>query len=143
MTVTTATLVHLHIAGEPVAKGRPRLGKAGNVYTPAATTAAERVIGWAVKAAHPGVEPTALLVGLAVDFRSRVPATQRNGRPDLDNLCKTVQDALNGIVWGDDSQVVELHATLRRGVPDPGTTLRIYLAGEEAEQYGGTTHGTN
>jgi Holliday junction resolvase RusA-like endonuclease len=29
-------------------------------------------------------------------------------RPDIDNYCKAPLDALNGIVWRDDSQVVEL-----------------------------------
>jgi Holliday junction resolvase RusA-like endonuclease len=29
-------------------------------------------------------------------------------RPDVDNFCKCGLDALNGIVWRDDSQVVEL-----------------------------------
>lgn len=31
-------------------------------------------------------------------------------RPDCDNYCKSVLDALNGIVWLDDSQIVALHA---------------------------------
>jgi Holliday junction resolvase RusA-like endonuclease len=31
-------------------------------------------------------------------------------RPDTDNYIKSVQDALNGIVWKDDSQVVALIA---------------------------------
>ena len=31
-------------------------------------------------------------------------------RPDLDNLCKTVMDALNGIVYHDDNQFVRLVA---------------------------------
>ena len=30
--------------------------------------------------------------------------------PDIDNLCKFVMDALNGIVYNDDRQVVVLHA---------------------------------
>lgn len=29
-------------------------------------------------------------------------------RPDLDNLVKPVQDALNGILWEDDSQIINL-----------------------------------
>lgn len=32
-------------------------------------------------------------------------------RPDIDNLCKFVLDALTGVVYGDDSQVVKLTAT--------------------------------
>lgn len=30
-------------------------------------------------------------------------------RPDIDNLCKAILDALNGIVFDDDSSIVELH----------------------------------
>lgn len=29
-------------------------------------------------------------------------------RPDLSNLCKGIEDALNGLIWKDDSQVIEL-----------------------------------
>ena len=32
-------------------------------------------------------------------------------KPDLDKLTRAVKDALTGVVWTDDSQVVELHAT--------------------------------
>ena len=34
-------------------------------------------------------------------------------RPDTDKLVRAVLDALTGVVWGDDSQVVALHATKR------------------------------
>jgi Holliday junction resolvase RusA-like endonuclease len=30
------------------------------------------------------------------------------GRPDVDNLAKFVNDVAQGILWGDDSQVVRL-----------------------------------
>ena len=30
-------------------------------------------------------------------------------RPDLDNLTKPTVDALTGVVWGDDAQIVDLH----------------------------------
>lgn len=31
-------------------------------------------------------------------------------RPDLDNMVKLLADALNGIIWADDSQIFNLHA---------------------------------
>ena len=34
-------------------------------------------------------------------------------RRDADNAAKTTMDALNGIAWGDDSQVAELTVTRR------------------------------
>lgn len=38
-------------------------------------------------------------------------------RPDLDNLLKTVKDALRGYAWDDDSQVTIVFATKRFGSP--------------------------
>ena len=32
-------------------------------------------------------------------------------RPDLDNICKSVSDSLNGIAYEDDSQIASLVAT--------------------------------
>lgn len=34
-----------------------------------------------------------------------MPRHRHTGKPDLDNLAKSVKDALKGIVWRDDSQV--------------------------------------
>jgi len=42
----------------------------------------------------------------------------RIARPDVDNLCKGVFDALNGIIWVDDSQIVCIHAWKRYGDSD-------------------------
>lgn len=36
-------------------------------------------------------------------------------KPDLDNLCKTVFDAATGILWRDDTQVVNLQASKQYG----------------------------
>lgn len=37
----------------------------------------------------------------------RMPKTSK---PDIDNICKSIFDALNGVVWNDDSQVASLIA---------------------------------
>lgn len=39
----------------------------------------------------------------------------RIARPDIDNLCKGIFDALNGVIWNDDSQIVGIHAWKRYG----------------------------
>ena len=44
--------------------------------------------------------------GLRAAFGAARPAT----RPDLDKLVRLVLDALTGIAWADDGQVVEIHA---------------------------------
>jgi Holliday junction resolvase RusA-like endonuclease len=38
-------------------------------------------------------------------------------RPDLDNIVKAVKDALRGIVYRDDAQIIELLARKQYGVP--------------------------
>lgn len=51
-------------------------------------------------------------VELRVSFSFIKPKTSKNDcpvvRPDLDNFLKAVMDAANGILWGDDSQVVSI-----------------------------------
>lgn len=113
------------VEGEPVAKARPRVVK-GNTFTPEKTRIAEDNIGWAFKSAYPGNQ-----VNNLAHFRVEILfflTNYKNGKPrkfDLDNGCKTVLDALNGIVWGDDSQVTKL--TLEKVVTfcEPKTLIRI------------------
>lgn len=55
---------------------------------------------------------------------------------DLDNLLKPLLDALNGILYRDDRQVVELHAFLIRGSARPRLEVEFQvLAGERGIAY--------
>ena len=47
--------------------------------------------------------------------------TQKVTKPDLDKLLRSVLDALTGIVWVDDSQVVIISA--RKDFGQPGATI--------------------
>lgn len=126
-------IIDIAIDGEPVPKGRPRLGARGHTYTPAATLAAERALGWRVRERYPGLAPTGRPVGLDLTFRTAHDGRARRGRADLDNLIKLVSDALNGIAWVDDSQVVAIRAAMERGAPDPGTAIRVYPIGDDRD----------
>lgn len=111
------------VPGEPVPKARPRV--LGTVtYTPARTKAHERLV-W-VHAAKAGVRPIVGPVTMWLDFY-----VTRMDRGDLDNLAKTVLDALSGTAYADDRQVVVLH--LQKHLSDtPHTDVVIYpTAGEE------------
>lgn len=57
-------------------------------------------------------------IKISVDFFKLKPKkiTSRNWG-DLDNYLKSVLDALNGIAFDDDSQVVEVHAKKNSGEP--------------------------
>src|SRR5690606_2715083 len=52
---------------------------------------------------------------------------QRRG--DLDNTLKVVFDALNGVAWGDDSQVIEVHARRYDDRANPRIELSVEVAG--------------
>lgn len=54
----------------------------------------------------------------------RVP---KDTKPDIDNLCKSVFDALNGILFVDDSQICECHASkyIASGNEQPGVIVTI------------------
>lgn len=47
---------------------------------------------------------------------------------DLDNRIKVTLDALNGVAWKDDDQVVEIHAYRRDDKHDPRVTVSVHEA---------------
>ena len=127
-TNTNALCFFFIVPGKPVPKGRPRFGK-GRAYTPRETMLAERAIAMSFRATS-RAKPLTGKVGLEVEFWY---GDGRHG--DLDNLVKTVSDALNGVAWVDDRQIVQLRASMEqvehvpRGTPQArqiGTVVRIY-----------------
>lgn len=55
--------------------------------------------------------------------------TESKTRIDLDNALKVMLDAMNGIAWADDSQVVQVHACIGHGMHGGGITVDIWRAG--------------
>ena len=121
-------LVEFTIDAEPVAKGRPRFsGRGGFVrtYTPKATTDWEQLVRQAAVKAMGSSEPLAGAVRLSIRFWLPIPASWSKKRteaakqgkehhvkkPDVDNFAKAVMDACNGVLYLDDSQVVDLHTS--------------------------------
>lgn len=101
-------VVSFAIPGEPKAKERPRHGKGGRTFTPATTLRAEKAIAELFRAACELADPLACDVAMRLDFH-----LVRRGRRDVDNLQKLVMDALNGVAYVDDNQVVDVRATKR------------------------------
>jgi Holliday junction resolvase RusA-like endonuclease len=109
----TEPLLDIFIPTEPRAKQRPRHMRNGHTYTPWATIEAERVIRYAVRAKHlaPVFQGAVELYLTVVIARPKtVKRPYPTITPDLDNYLKLVQDALNGLVWRDDAQVVHSDA---------------------------------
>ena len=105
----------LEISGAPVAKGRPRKGRNGQIYTPPRTRAAEAAVAWE---AHVAGVRFAGPVRVAIDFYG--------GRGDVDNLAKLVLDGLQkGELLRNDSQVTKLELAKHPADGNPRTIVRV------------------
>lgn len=92
------------VHGPPVGKERPRLGRGRRTYTPARTLVYERAVRLSAIAAG----ARRLDGPVAVAMRIHLPDARAR---DVDNIAKSILDALNGVAYADDSQVCDLHAT--------------------------------
>ena len=116
-------MIEFTIPGLPIAKGRPRFttkGGFGRTYTPVKTVNAENVVAMYAQMALK--RPLAGAIRLEVITIHPVPKSwpkadkaealadriRPTTKPDADNLGKLVLDALNGVGYADDKQVVEL-----------------------------------
>jgi Holliday junction resolvase RusA-like endonuclease len=126
-------MLTFHIRGEPKPKGRPhfaRRGKFVSAYTPAATRNAEADLRGQIISQLPA--NFSLATGplrLEATFRRQRPKSARKGdiwpitRPDLDNYLKLVLDAMNSVVFIDDSQLVAI--TVVKSYGEPGIDIII------------------
>lgn len=119
-------MIRFTVPGDPVPKARARVvqGDDGRFrgVTPARTRAYEESVGWALREAYAGNPLSGpLRVTVAVFERKRAP--QHHG--DLDNYLKAVLDALNGIAWDDDRQIVRLVGEIERGARAPRVEVEI------------------
>lgn len=127
--------------GEPRGKGRPRAtvrGGFARVYTDEKTRKYESSVRAVAQAAMRGRDPLEGPLSLSLRFRMPIPksATRRAktamaageiahmGRPDLDNCQKAIMDAMNGVVFVDDGQVVRAFST-KIYAEQPGVDVRI------------------
>lgn len=135
------------VLANPRGKGRPRFTRQGHVYIDSETRAYERQIRHAFLAAG-GVTVSGQPVAVIIRAFHRVPkswtlARQRAAlsgempavcKPDADNIAKAVLDALNGLAWADDRQVVSLHITKGYGVTPRLEIAVVPEGGEERAQ---------
>lgn len=106
---------NLRIEGAAIAKARPRVGR-NITYTPQRTHDWEEWVGACWLAEH-GQTLLAGPLDVSIVFHGK-------GRGDIDNLCKSVLDGLNGVAWQDDRQVMKLCAEKRNG-PTPYVDVEV------------------
>lgn len=101
---------------KPKGQGRPRFDpRSMRAYTPETTRKYIDMLKAEINRTWPN-KPLSGAIAVSVEAIFNLP--KRAGerpfhvqRPDADNIAKAVLDSLNGIVFADDAQVVELHAT--------------------------------
>lgn len=113
------------VPGNPVAKGRARsFVRNGHVahYTPQKTVSYEGLVKLMASESMAGKSLLDGAVSMQVSLHVPIPSSwpkkkqeqARNGelrpltKPDCSNVTKAIEDAMNGIVYADDKQIVEL-----------------------------------
>jgi len=109
------------VPGIAVAKERHR-HDGDHTYTPRRTREFQDDVGWAAKVAR--VKPRNGKIAVTLHFYGC--------KGDADNLAKSVLDALNGIAYRDDRQVVELHVFVERDEIPARTEIVITPMGDDA-----------
>jgi Holliday junction resolvase RusA-like endonuclease len=118
--------VRFVVEGRPVPKARPRMARSGHVYTPTKTVEAEQVIAEAYAMASMATHGKIVKMVGDVEIRMGFMMPDRR-RSDWDNLAKLVCDALNGVAYDDDTQIV--NAQIFKSTSNFGATT-VILIGE-------------
>lgn len=131
------------VPGQPVGKGRPRFTRTGRSYTPDKTTRYENLVALAFREKYPHWTPWEGEVEMTMTTYFEIPQSwskkkQEKARahkirptkkPDLDNISK-MKDALNGIAWRDDAQVVH-ESNWKEYDDNPRVEFVLEFGGEE------------
>ena len=134
--------IYFYVHGQPQGKARPRFSKVGKfvkVYTPEKTKTYENQIKEATILAMGPLKPLETSVAVHLHIFSSVPASYSKKRtadcllgyerptkkPDIDNIAKAFLDAMNGVAYKDDSQIVYLTVTKKYAV-HPCVHVSVY-----------------
>lgn len=133
--------VYFVVYGNPVGKGRPRATSRGGfvrMYTDAKTLGFESAVADEARIAMRDWQAFDTPMQLQLSAYYYIPKSWSKKKrqmamdgeihpqvkPDLDNVMKAVLDAMNGVVYVDDSQVINMVAT-KRYSSDP--RVEVYL----------------
>ena len=142
-------MIYFRINEEPVAKARPKFTRMGHAYTPKKTKDYEETVKFAFMSQtceQMPVYPKGTPLMVEAIFAKSVPksytkktrAACLNGetlptsKPDIDNYLKAVLDAINGLAFEDDSQIVVTMAE-KIYAESPYVEIKICQIGEGEE----------
>lgn len=125
------------IDGAPTGKARPRVTRFGT-YNTDQTVLYENLVQISYKQQCKGEyseDPLKITIAAFYDIPKSMTKKNRTliadgklyptKKPDIDNIAKIILDALNGIAYKDDTQVIELTVMKRYG-PDPAKVI-VYI----------------
>ena len=129
------------VPGEPCGKARPRVVRNGNVsrtYTPEKTVNYENLVKleFQRQCSEAYIGDGGIRMYIAARFSIPCSASKRKAtamldgairptrKPDCDNIAKIICDALNGVAYRDDAQIVSITIEKRYAVI-PGVEIRI------------------
>lgn len=132
-------MVQFNVSGSPQGKARARTLKSGRSYTPKKTVDYENLVRscflksehetWFDKEplsvqiiAHYGIPKSTTKKDRALIADYKLLPTKK---PDTDNIAKIVCDALNGVAYGDDAQIVRLFVSKDYTVHEPSVEVMI------------------
>lgn len=131
-------MISFDLYGDPIPQKRARHSRVnGRMMTFNPQKLEREQIQWQIKSQFKE-EPFTIPLALDLIFLMPIPASSSatkkkqmaNGliahtkKPDLDNLCKFYLDAMNNLVFKDDSQVIEIRMK-KIYSSTPGTTIRV------------------
>ncbi len=136
------------VPGAAIPKARARVVKVKGrtmAFTPEKTVNFESLVSWTAKQAMEGKDMWMGPVKATIEVILPIPTSWSGKRkmeaaadhiaptkkPDADNIQKALFDAMNEIVFKDDSQVVDIHCWKRYGLT-PETRIRIESTCQEA-----------
>ncbi|QTD88782.1 RusA family crossover junction endodeoxyribonuclease [Burkholderia anthina] len=140
-------VVHITIPFAAIGKGRPRVYR-GIATTPAKTRAYERQVAQIAAAAMRGRPlldgPVRILLEIDVEVPESWPKYRRADalagliwptvKPDIDNTEKALLDAMNGVVYRDDSQIVVVQKSKHYATSPQVRIVIDELRGKTAQQ---------
>ena len=121
----TGALVAVFVPGRPVTQGSMRVLSRGRMtHDNPRLRGWRKAVGWMARSALGAQPPTDDAVVVRCHFC--LAPTRRSDAPDLDKLVRAVLDALTGVVFTDDKQVVALDA--RRTMAWSAREVRLFEA---------------
>lgn len=130
------------VHGTAVPKQRPRITRGGHAYTPKKTRDYEGRVRKAFFSSYQGFMPVFggdVPVRVSIEVIQQIPKSWSNSKTlkaergeiapvsrngDLDNIAKSILDALNGYAFKDDAQVTTLMVSKRYGA-DPCAVVKF------------------